>query len=66
MADRYKKRQCRKNFFTFTFETCYTCLFSLLKVKELDADDVNNKLRQVCKFYLSDSTISRLKGYAKT
>ena len=58
---------------TFTFfnqdsfvQICYTCLFSLLKVKKLDADDVNNKLREVCKFYLDDSTISRLNGHAKT
>ena len=40
--------------------------FSLLKVKKLDADDINNKLRRACEFYLGDSTISRLKGYAKT
>ena len=55
--------------FTFTFssqeffvQTCYTCFFSLLKVKKLDTDD----LYRVSGFYLSASTISRLQEYAKT
>ena len=40
--------------------------FFTTKVKKFDADDVNNKLREVCKFYLDDLTISRLNGHAKT
>ena len=42
---------------TFTFcdqdflvQIYYTCLFSLLKVKKLDADAVNNKLREAYEF----------------
>ena len=70
MVNRYQKHDvghtftfCDQDFFV---QICYTCLFSLLKVKKLDAGDVNNKLSEVFKFYLGDWIISRLKGHAKT
>lgn len=37
-----------------------------VKVKNLDPDNVNKKLIGVLKFYLGDSTISRLNEHAKT
>ena len=69
-ADRYQKDNVEQ---TFTFcnqdfyvQVCYTCFFSLLKVKKYDVKHVNDILKKVCLFYLSDSTISRYHGYAKT
>ena len=41
-------------------------LFPQHKVKKLNADDINCKLRQVCESYIGDSTISGVKGYAKS
>ena len=50
----------------YLYKSLECVFFSLLRVKKLDAYDINNKLRRVCKFCLSDSTISRLHENAKT
>ena len=54
MVNRYRKhnvghtfRLCNQYVFV---PICYTCLFSLLKVKKLDADNVDNNLRKVWEF----------------
>ena len=40
--------------------------FSLLKVKKFDVKQVNDRVKQICLFYLSELTISRYHGYART
>ena len=50
----------------FLYKSVECVFFSLLKVKNLDAYDSNNKLRGVFEFCLSDSTISRIHEHAKT
>ena len=64
------KTQCWTHF--YFLQSYFFCpsilyiLFSLLKVDVVDGDNVNNKLRWVCEFYLGHSIISRLKGHAET
>ena len=70
MVNRYQKHDVAHTFAfserDFFCRSLFTCLFSLLRVKTFDADDVNNKVEQVCKFYVGNSTISRLNKHAKT
>ena len=47
-------------------EACHTCLFSLLKIKKFNMDRINDILKKFCRIYLGDSTISSVKGHAKT
>ena len=54
MVNRYQKHDVAHTFAfserDFFCRSLFTCLFSLLRVKTFDADDVNNKVEQVCKF----------------
>ena len=58
---------------TFTFskqdfyvQVCHTCFFSLLKAIKFDLNHVNDRLKRICLFYLSESTISRHHVHART
>ena len=68
---RYQKHDVGGSTFTLCdrdlfVQVPWMCLFSILNVKNLDAYDLNKKLRRVCKFCLSDLTISRLHEHSKT
>ena len=69
-GEQISKTRCQTHFYFLRSRFSRTNLlyvsFFTTKVKKLDADDVNNKLREVFKFYLGDSIISRLRGHAKT
>ena len=59
--------------YTFTLCTidcfihiCYTCVFTMIKVKRFNEDLLNETLRSNCKIWQTDSHISRVQGTART
>ena len=68
--DVYKEKDIGYAFIKCTIDcfiyVCYTCVFTLIKIKRFNNDLLNETLRQACHTCLCDSHILRMQGTTKT